>query len=925
MAAYRPPSDPATERLLLRLVEEALELPPEERDLFLARHERTNAELLVRSRALLAACQRAESDVGFLAANAAEFAEPLVRSVDAEEAIDSFVSVPRVAAALEGTYDLVREIGRGGNAVVHLARDVRHARDVAVKIIRAAVTDEAQRVRFFREIAIVAQLRHPYVVPLIDSGAADGVLYYVMPFVDGESLRHSLDRTGAMPMSDVLALARDVAEALDAAHAAGIVHRDIKPQNILLDGTHALVADFGIALALESTGEERLTERGVAVGTPAYMSPEQASADERIDGRSDVYSLACVVYEMLTGEVPFPGATPQTIRAKHLHAPVPDVTILRPALPAGVQEVMQRALAKSPADRFFGAGAFVTALAAAAKGSPPRRRVRTRFVVALAGASLALFGIWRMTPRASSRPATAAAVASPVDQRRIAVLYFDNLSSEPEVGRVARGLTEDLIDELSAVRGLHVISPNGVRPFRDHPAPVDSIARALGVGTVVGGSVSASPTVLRATVRLVDPTNGEQLQSRSLEVPRGDALKLRQAIVAQVTTFLRQRLGQEVKLREQRSETQSLAAWERVRQADELTRDGNEASNQYRDDEARDLFTRADSLYAAAQRLDPAWTAPLVGRGWAALRLALTAPASGDFGSDPTTGRMSSRKITEAVAFANHALALSAGFPAALGLRGFAKEWMGTSGVPGADTLLPQAEADLRATLDQQPEDARSWFALGELLSADGRFIESSAALANAYERDAYLSEARAVVSELIFVSLGLERFADAGHWCELGRAQYAGDPRFIACRLIVIGWSGAGVADLDRGWREIDRIERADSVKMFADQWGFFRLMVAAVAARSGLPDSARSIVQRVDAGHAGQPIGPPFREAKAYVLLLAGDRREAAQLLSAELRENPSAQRRIVRSPWFRTLVGDSTFGPSLTLRREGPARPR
>ncbi|MEP7383153.1 MAG: protein kinase [Gemmatimonadota bacterium] len=936
MTADDTTGDVRGEREVLQLIDEALLLPTAERDAFLHARCGADAHYLGRARVLLAACQQAGGDEGFLAQRAADLAEPLVRAGAAREARESIGAIPLVARALAGRYELLLEIGRGGNAVVHLARDTRHGRDVAVKILHANVAETGQRARFFREVDIVARLRHPYVVPLIDSGEAEGILYYVMSYVEGESLRHRMDADGALALDVALSLARDVAEALDAAQALGIVHRDIKPQNILLSGPHALVADFGIALAVQGAADERLTERGMVVGTPAYMSPEQSTASDRIDARSDEYSLACVVYEMLTGELPYPGVTAQGMRAKHLHAPIPDLTILRPALPAAMQEVMARAMAKAAADRFPTSGEFMRALTSAAtdaepavargrRGSPPAVPVtRRRLILSVGALGVVLataFGGWRWSRRtndgpggegtapASAASVAAAAPAAAADQRRIAVLYFDNLSDDPRVGRIAHGLTEDLIDELGAVRGLHVISPNGVRPFRDVTVPIDSIGRALAVGTVVGGSVSASPTVLRATVRLVDPASGEQLQSRALEVPRGEALALRLAIVAEVATFLRKRLGEEIRLRAQRSQTRSTPAWELVRRADELSRDGAAASNASRDDDARDLLRRADSLYASAGRLDPTWIAPIVGRGWVALRLALASPPAEEQRSDaPAT--LPSDGMHDAIAYADRALRRSAGAPEALALRGFAREWLATSGATRPESLLVQGERDLRAALAERPDDARSWSALGELLSFDGRFAEAATALDRAYNADAFLTELPAVVNERFFVALSLEQFADADRWCALGLARYPGDPRFASCRLILLGWTGRTTRELSSAWHAIDDIERPDSAGTFVVQWGFFRLMAAAVAARAGRRDSALAIVRYVRSQSAGRVDRPPFREAEAYVRLLVGERATASRLLAEALRESPSSRNRVLRSPWFRTIAADSAL---------------
>jgi len=889
--------NPEFERRLLELVDQALELPAEARASFLHKACAGDSALESAAADLIASCAKAEVDDRFLVDSAAVFADPIIRAVEEEEEEeDSEEPLKRVSTFLEGQYKFGREIGRGGNAIVYLARDLQHSRDVAIKVIRQGVADPDRRHRFLREVEISAQLRHPFVIPLIDSGETQGTLFYVMPYVEGESLRDLLDREGALSLKSALAVARDVAEALDFAHSQGIVHRDIKPENILLSGSHALVADFGIAMALEASGTDRLTEKGVAVGTPAYMSPEQAGASERIDGRSDIYSLGCVVYEMLAGEVPYLGETPRAILAKHLQAPVPDLTILRPGLSPVAQATMRRALAKVPAERYSKATEFVEALAAGGELVPSgsegaARRIGKGVGVVALVVIVAFLGRHFIPP---SRP-----TALPPALERIAVLYFDNLSSDPEVGLIAQGLTEDVIDELSQVHGLQVISPNGVRLYRDHPAPVDSIARVLGVGTVVGGSVSASADVVRVTVRLVDPANGDQLRTQSFEVQRGAALALRQAVLGQVATFLRERLGQEVKVRKEREETQSLDAWERVTRADDLVRDGVDASLAGNESESSDLWHRADSLYAVAEKLDRKWVTPTVGRGWVALRLALSSQDTMPY----------SPMMQRALAIAEQALERSKGGEQALALRGYAREWLATSpNMTGTDTLKRQAEADLRAALDARPDDARSWYALGELLYTDGRFTESAQALETALNRDAYLVEVRAVVSLLFFASLNLQKFDDAVRWCETGFSRYAGDPRFQTCRLILLGWTGKSRGDVGKAWQEIESIEKQDTIGMFSSQWSYFRMMAAMTAARAGMKDSARAIVARVHADSAAHP-GSEVRTEEAYVHLLLGQREEALALLREELKSDPDSRGRIIRSPWFKDL------GPALT----------
>jgi eukaryotic-like serine/threonine-protein kinase len=270
----------------------------------------------------------------------------------------------RLQAALANRYTIERELGRGGMATVFLGQDLKHDRPVAVKVLRPELAAALGPERFLREIKLAARLTHPHILPLHDSGEADGFLFYVMPYVEGESLRDRLTRERQLPVEDAVRIAREVADALGFAHSHDVIHRDIKPENVLLEAGHAVVADFGIARAITAAGGDRLTETGLAVGTPSYMSPEQAAGSRELDGRSDLYSLACVMYEMLAGEPPFTGPTVESVVRQHLTAEAPPVTTVRPGTPPGVALALQRALAKTPADRHPTAAAFAEALAA---------------------------------------------------------------------------------------------------------------------------------------------------------------------------------------------------------------------------------------------------------------------------------------------------------------------------------------------------------------------------------------------------------------------------------------------------------------------------------------------------------------------------------------------------------------------------------
>ncbi len=278
----------------------------------------------------------------------------------------------RLTAALADRYRLERELGQGGMATVYFATDLKHQRGVAIKVLRPELAAALGPERFLREIRITAQLDHPHILPLLDSGEAGGFLYYVMPLVEGESLRDRLSREGQLPLDTALQYTREVADALGYAHERGVIHRDIKPDNILLSGGHARVADFGIARAVDSAGGEKLTEPGFAVGTPEYMSPEQSMGDRNLDGRSDLYALGSVLFEMLAGEPPYTGPTAQAIIAKRMTQPVPSIRTLRDTVPESVDRALAAALARSPADRFATAAEFTAALSPSAEveGAP---------------------------------------------------------------------------------------------------------------------------------------------------------------------------------------------------------------------------------------------------------------------------------------------------------------------------------------------------------------------------------------------------------------------------------------------------------------------------------------------------------------------------------------------------------------------------
>ena len=442
----------------------------------------------------------------------------------------------RVRASLAGRYTIERELGRGGMATVYLARDLKHDRLVALKVLRPELAASLGADRFLREIQVTAHLTHPNILPLLDSGRADEFLYYVTPYVEGESLRSRLERERQLPVDEAVRLAAAVAGALDYAHRHQIIHRDIKPENILLEDGQAVVADFGIARALHAAGSAKLTETGVAVGTVAYMSPEQATG-EQFDGRSDIYSLGCVLYEMLAGEPPFTGPTAQVVTARRLAGSVPSLHAVRDSVPRQIEQAIGKALAKLPADRFATAAEFADALTPGGPAPRPTAfRLSWRRAGGVAAAFLAIFGavlVSRSKTHGAREPAS----------NGVAVLYFDNLSRDTADAYLADGLTEELISRLGQVARLTVKSRNAVRRFRGRLADDPSaVGRALGVVHLVSGSVRHAGARLRVTVELVNAATGDRMWGQQYDRAEADLLGIQEDIAVTIATAIGGRL-----------------------------------------------------------------------------------------------------------------------------------------------------------------------------------------------------------------------------------------------------------------------------------------------------------------------------------------------------------------------------------------------
>ena len=464
----------------------------------------------------------------------------------------------RLQTAFTGRYNIVRELGAGGMATVYLADDVKHGRSVAVKVLRPELAAALGPDRFPREIRILARLQHPHILPLHDSGELDGYLFYTMPFVDGESLRERIDREGALPVQDTVRILREVTDALSSAHSAGVLHRDIKPANVMLSGRHALVMDFGVAKAVRDAGGETLTTVGVAVGTPTYMSPEQATGAENLDQRSDIYALGVMGYEMLTGRPPFTAKTAAGVLSAHvLEKPVPIRTI-RAAVPPRLEEIIMRCLEKEPADRWQSAEELMTPLETLSTPSGGTTPTTTRpvpvvsaaesrttaapaapvsrssiasskwlmIVAALLVVAAGAFGVWKFA---------GSGISASGGIERVAVLPFRDISGKD--AQFAESMQDAVITSIAGMNRVGVVPRSDMAGQTNKR--VRDIAKEFGVNAVFEGTLFRAGDVMRINVQLVEPETVRHYWSGSFEIDVRNVLSAQDSVVKQINAQMR--------------------------------------------------------------------------------------------------------------------------------------------------------------------------------------------------------------------------------------------------------------------------------------------------------------------------------------------------------------------------------------------------
>jgi serine/threonine protein kinase/tetratricopeptide (TPR) repeat protein len=441
-------------------------------------------------------------------------------------------SVPfeKLRTAISDEYVIDRELGKGGMATVYLAQDAKHDRLVALKVLHPELAASLGPERFLREIKLAAKLNHPHILGLHDSGEADGFLYYVMPYIEGESLRDRLDRVQQFNIDEAIHHGRAIASALDYAHRQGIVHRDIKPENVMLYEGEAMVMDFGIAKALSQAGPETLTQTGMMIGTPAYVSPEQAAGETNLDGKSDQYSLACVIYEMLSGERPFAGATPQAVMAKRFAEMPKPLRAIRSSIPESVEKAVTKAMAIDASGRYATAAQFGQALVSGSMITPTDT---------------------------ASLPQTVVSAA-----KSVAVLPFTNMSADVENEYLADGMAEEIINALNKVQSLRVAARTSSFAFKGKNEDVGDIGRKLKVSTVLEGSVRKMGSRLRITAQLVNVADGYHLWSERYDREMEDVFAIQDDISQAIVKALKVILTEGEKKQIEKARVENVQAYD---------------------------------------------------------------------------------------------------------------------------------------------------------------------------------------------------------------------------------------------------------------------------------------------------------------------------------------------------------------------------
>jgi serine/threonine-protein kinase len=816
-------------------------------------------------------------------------------------------------AALRGRYDIDRPVGEGGMAVVWLARDVKHDRRVALKLLRRELGLSLGAERFAREIAIAAKLNHPNIVGVIDSGVVEmgdvQLPYYVMPLVEGPSLRDLLEREGPMSVDEALRLSAEVADALDFAHARGVVHRDVKPGNILIQAGHALVADFGIARAIDVAGRggAALTTESV-VGTPIYMSPEQCRGDEQIDGRSDIYSLGCVLYEMLTGSPPFEAHTPQAVSLAHCSSPVPPLDARRPGLPVSVQALVAKALEKSPGARFATAGEFQrelqrvrTRTSAPTQALRPVPRTRRWWLLgaALAAALVAAL-VWRDASQRTDRLVAAA------DTSVLVLNGFRGRDGAADADGAR--LNDELREELQRVPGLRVIDAS------DQPdLSTDSLLRRYRADWIVKGTVDRVADSVGLVLRMLDARSGRELRGASRW--ERDAETLRREVVsldpASPFSLIRGTLAfqmDERRLTRLESDTTVLAL---RRRAQVILRNVDDAYYELGPSRALEQLEGADSLLAQAERLHRDGVLATLERARLAREMATIAASGRQRFPDSTGLPQPITYLRRSIALADDVVRRAPRLADGWLVRGESTDRL--LGFVEDSTLGPQALADLRQANRLDPSRPKVWKAQYGIESRIGDLRAALFSIRRAQEADVLHSEGDFLDYQRFEAELRLERYDSALVACTLGAERYPNAPLFKVCAPTVAGLRSARPEDAVRALLLADSLSTLEKLELPPTVPVELRLWAAAILWRAGLADSGDRVYDRVTAGW-GANVDPGLLTDAAYARMVRGDVDSALALSARAVRVEPMMARPLTELPRFAPLRREPGFDDAI-----------
>jgi serine/threonine-protein kinase len=736
----------------------------------------------------------------------------------------------RLSTALATRYRIQRELGQGGMAKVFLAHDLKYEREVAVKVLRTDIAAEVGATRFLQEIQIAARLHHPHILPLYDSDQADGLVYYVMPYIMGESLQQRLARERQLPVNEALQIAREVADALSYAHSVNVVHRDIKPANILLDAGHAVVADFGIARAV-GVGD---SATGHVIGTPAYMSPEQIDGSKYLDGRTDIYSLGCVLFEMLVGEPPFKGATLTAVIANRLSSSVPSPRAFRELVPEAVDSAVRKAMATLPADRFTTAGQFAEAL-----GTPA--------TVAIAvGAAQAM-------------------VKEVVTAKSVAVLPFENMSTDPENEYFSDGITDDIIAQLSKISALKVISRTSSMQYKKTTKKITAIAQELGVGAILEGSVRKAGPRVRIVAHLVDPSNEQHLWGDTFDRQLTDIFEVQSEVAQQITGALSVALSPEEKKRVEKKATEDIDAYN-------LYLLGRFHANKWSE---ADVLKGIECFQGAIAK-DPSYAVAYAGLAdaYELLSIGFSSKPPVEYLGQAKSMALKALEMDDTLAEAHTSLAYA--------------RWLGDLDWPGAEKEFKRA-LDLKTSYVM----AHEWYA--EFLAAMGRFDEAVAEIKRAQQLDPLSVPVNRAVGWVLYFT---RRYDEA---LEELRKTLAMNPEFVGARL-VLWWVLVAKGALDEAIADIRREVERPGLRTIK------KLMLGYACAAAGNREEANGILWELEPKLASED-RLALLSALLFTALDMKDRAFQQLHRAYEIREPGLLFLKV--APWLDPLRSDPRYG--------------